>query len=171
LNEPVSTYLYALAQISATFVGFSALITLLRESLGEGVSAFEAWVTRAFIELGFSVTAAALTPTVLMLCKLDDALIWHLCSAAYGIFILIFALSYPFRRRAVSGRKTPFYIHLDVALLLCVAAVLGWIAGHAVGPVTSGLYAASVTSVLFVGGIAYLHAFGMLIKRDRSAPR
>jgi hypothetical protein len=60
-----STYLYALASISTTFVGFSALIMTVRQTLGDGLSELEAWITRTFVQLGFLVTAGAMTPLLL----------------------------------------------------------------------------------------------------------
>jgi hypothetical protein len=94
-----STYLYALASISTTFVGFSALIMMVRQTLGDGLSELEAWITRTFVQLGFLVTAGAMTPPLLALCGLSDDFIWRLCSGIIGAIMLIFVAAYPTQSR------------------------------------------------------------------------
>jgi hypothetical protein len=68
-----ATYLYALCAASTTFVGFSALIMLVRQSMGGGISELESWITRTFVQLGFKVTAGALSPVALTLCHVRAA--------------------------------------------------------------------------------------------------
>jgi hypothetical protein len=99
-----STYLYALASISTTFIGFSALIMMVRQALGDGLSELAAWITRTFVQLGFLVTADAMTPPLLALCGFSDDFIWRLCSGVIGAIMLIFVATYPTRRRAVAGK-------------------------------------------------------------------
>ena len=60
-------YLLALAAISTTFVGFSALIMLFRQALGGGVTRLDSWITLVFVQLGFLVTAGSLGPPLLSL--------------------------------------------------------------------------------------------------------
>jgi hypothetical protein len=167
-----STYLDALASISTTFVGFSALIMTVRQTLGDGLCELEAWITRTFVQLGFLVTAGAMTPPLLALCGFSDDFIWRLCSGIIGAIMLIFVATYPTRRRAVAGMPAPTFVYLDLLLLLAPIAILalnvggGNVTDVPLGP-GGGLYAAALTGVLFISGIGYLHALGALRPQSR----
>src|SRR5258708_33725667 len=110
MDTTETTFLYALASISTTFVGFSALIMMVRQTLGDGLSDLEAWITRTFVQLGFLVTAGALTPPLLALCGYADEPIWRLCSGILGAIMLSLVLTYPPRRRAVAGKSAPAFV-------------------------------------------------------------
>jgi hypothetical protein len=156
------TFLYSLAAVSTTFVGFSALIMMVRQTLGDGLSELEAWITRTFVQLGFMVTAGSLTPPLLALGRFADAAIWRLCSGVFGAMIFVFVVTYPSRRRAVAGKRAPAFVFLDLLLLLgAVALFVMNFVGRPVEP-NGGLYAGGLTSVLFVSGLGYLHALGNL---------
>jgi len=52
-----SSYFYALAAVSTTFVGFSSLIMTFRQTSGGGLSRLDSLVTQVFIQPGFAVAA------------------------------------------------------------------------------------------------------------------
>jgi hypothetical protein len=62
-----ATYLYTLAALAVSFVGFSALVMILRQTFGGEVSRLDTLITRIFIQLGFMVAAGALLPSLLSL--------------------------------------------------------------------------------------------------------
>ncbi|HEY3798023.1 MAG TPA: hypothetical protein VGL58_06675 [Caulobacteraceae bacterium] len=157
-----SAYLYVLAAVSTTFVGFSALIMTFRQATGGGLSRFESFVTQVFVHLGFLVTAGSLTPPLLALCGLDAGWIWRGCSIGVAVVVGLFGVTYPARRRAVSGAATPLVIRIDAALLAVMAlAFVSNAAGWPTAP-GAGLYAFGLTGTLFVTGLGYLHALGGL---------
>ena len=156
------TYLYALATISVTFVGFSALVIILRQTIGGEMSRLDVLVTRIFIQLGFIVTAGALLPPLLALFPLPPGLIWRISSLAAAVPSFLFAVTYPSRRHAASGARTPPVIWIDVLILLAAALVLAW---NGVGFEPSpGLFAAGLTAILFLSGWAYLQALNILLR-------
>jgi hypothetical protein len=165
--EPASAaYFYTLATIATTFVGFSALIMMLRQTFGDGLSNLEVWITRTFVQLGFLVTAGALTPPLLGLWQVREAMIWRVCSGTFGAILLIFVVTYPARRRKKSGVSTPYFVWLDLILLLGSIALFGV---NAVGrplPPNAALHAAGLTTALFVSGLGYLHALGNVRPTD-----
>jgi hypothetical protein len=124
MDATESTYRYALASISTTFVGFSALIMMVRQTLGDDLSELAAWIIRTFVQLGFLMTAGAMTPPLLALCGLSDDFIWRLCSGVIGAIMLIFVATYPTRRRAVAGKPAPVFVYLDLFLLLGPITIL-----------------------------------------------
>jgi len=164
-----TAYLYALGTISTTFVGFSAIIMIFRQTAGGGLSPLDSWITAVFIQLGFIVTAGSLSVPLLDLCGIPQATAWRLCSGIVGMLLVIFAASYPMRRRAVSGVPTPLFVWFDLLLLaVCIAALLGNAANI---PVASnpGSFAAGLTGTLFTAGVGYLHALGSLHKEAKRA--
>ena len=161
-------YFLALAAISTTFVGFSALIMLFRQALGGGVTRLDSWITLVFVQLGFLVTAGSLAPPLLSLLRLPEGLIWRACSLGAAAVIGVFSISYPSRRSAVSGVRTPIYAWADLTLLLLCT---GELTANGVGwpwPPSPGAFALGLTGVFLVATLGYLHALGAL---HRDAPR
>ena len=162
-----TAYLFALGTISTTFVGFSALILVFRQTAGGGLSKLDSWIAMVFVQLGFIVTAGSLVPPLMMLCGLAEPAVWRATSAAAALVMGVFALSYPVRRHRVSGAATPAHVWIDLALLaastlVLIANALGW-------PVAPGAAAVCVglTGVLFVAGLGFLHALGVLHRDAR----
>jgi hypothetical protein len=54
--------LYTLAALSVTFVGFSSLVVVLRQTMGGEMSQLDVLITRTFIQVGFLVAAGAMLP-------------------------------------------------------------------------------------------------------------
>jgi hypothetical protein len=158
------TYLYALASLSVTFVGFSALVIILRQTIGGEMSRLDALVTRIFIQLGFIVAAGAMLPPLLSLLGLPPVLTWRVASTAAAVPAFLFAMTYPMRRRAASGVRTPVAIWIDVVILLAAALILGGNAAGLAGEPSAGPFAAALTAILFLSGWAYLQALNILLR-------
>lgn len=159
-----TTYLYTLATLAVTFVGFSALVILLRQAFGGSLSKLEILITRIFIQLGFIVAAGALLPPLLALFGLPPPMIWRVCSLITATPSFIFAVTYPSRRRIASGVPAPLAIVADVVVLTSISVMLFLGAagiGVTAGP---GPYAASLTFILFLSGYAYLQALNLLLR-------
>jgi hypothetical protein len=167
IGDRALTYLYTLAAISVTFVGFSALVIILRQTLGGEMSKLDILITRIFIQLGFLVAAGALLPALLALLQFTDLQCWRLASVAIAVPSLLFACSYPSRRRAASGSPTPIGVWLDVIIIVVLSLMLFL---NGVGGFNSrnpGVFAFALTGILFVAGWAYLQALNTLLRRHR----
>src|SRR5215831_17216514 len=105
-----STFFGILAEVSTTFVGFAALIMSFRQTIGGGYTRLDSWITLIFVQLGFIVTAGALSAPLLLLVGLPPPVVWRVCSGAAGLVVAAFALTYPARRHAVARRKAPAYV-------------------------------------------------------------
>ena len=103
MTSAESDYLFRLAALSLSFVGFSAVVVTLRGALGGELSDRHLRLVRLYIEGGLLVTALALVPTLLNLVHVPDAVIWPLSSAAAGS-IFTFVLLIQFRRRQCDYR-------------------------------------------------------------------
>jgi hypothetical protein len=160
MELPATVYLYALGAISTTFVGFSAIIMIFRQTAGGGLSPMDSWITLVFIQLGFLVTAGSLSESLLQLCDMPSGLVWRLCSGIVGAATAVFAASYPLRRRTVTAAPTPVFVWIDLLLLTSCTLIL---LGNAVGrplPPNAGSFSVGLTGILFIAGAGYLHALG-----------
>jgi hypothetical protein len=116
------SYLQTLSTIAVTFVGFAALVIILRQALGGEMSKMDILLTRIFIQLGFMVAAGSLLPSLLGLFPWSTSVVWRLSSAIVGVPTLLFALTSPARRRVASGVPAPWGVWLDVFVLSAVGA-------------------------------------------------
>jgi hypothetical protein len=162
------SYLYTLAALSVTFVGFSSLVIVLRQTMGGEMSKLDIFITRTFIQVGFLVAAGAMLPGLLTQFELPGGSTWRLSSAVTAVPVLLFACTYPARRKAASGARTPIVIWID-ALVVFGFGILLALNALGVAVVTGpGPYIAGLTGVLFVSGWAYLQAVNTLIRHHRA---
>ena len=168
MSQLGTTYLLTLAALSVTFVGFSGLVIMLRQTLGGDMSRLDVLITRIFIQLGFIVAGAALLPELMALFAVPEELIWRTASAAAALPALLFGLTYDTRRRAASGLATPFAVWIDIGVLLSAALILilntiGLVVKPGPAP-----FALALTVILFLAGWAYLQALNMLLRRHHA---
>jgi len=162
------TYLYTLAAMSVTFVGFSSLAIVLRQTVGGEMSKLDVLITRTFIQLGFLVAAGAMLPATLTLFHLAETSTWRVSSAVTAIPVLLFGATYPVRRKRAFGARTPALVWIDVLIILLVGLLLGCNALGVVVATGPGPYVAALTGLLFVSGWAYLQAVNTLIRHHRT---
>ena len=158
-------YLFTLATLAISFVGFSALVIVLRQALGGAMSKLDVLLARIFIQLGFLVAAGAILPPMLALFPWPERVVWRISSLCVSMPTLLFAVTYPARRRAASGARTPPRVWLDVFVLILAAAALVANGTGAVGAPGAALFAASLTGILCLSGSAYLQALNILLRQ------
>lgn len=167
MNSPALTYLYTLATLAVTFVGFSALVIIMRQTLGGEMSKLDILITRIFIQLGFMVAAGCMLPPMLSIFPISDTQIWRISSIAMALPSFAFATTYPSRRKAASGVSMPLNIWIGVLCLLLLS--LGLFC-NATGLFTfsgPGPFAAALTGILFVSGWGYLQALNTMLRHHR----
>ena len=160
-----SGYLYTLATVAVTFVGFSALLLVFRQSIGGGATKYDAYFMLSFIQPNFIVTGGALLPPLLVLCGLGETMVWRVSSALTALPILLFVVTVPARRHAAIDEPIPLYIR--VLLVLQFAGALVLIANAAGRPFAPGPgpYAVAITWLLFTTAVAYLRALAISIHK------
>ena len=154
--------------MSVTFVGFSSLVIVLRQTAGGEMSKLDILITRTFIQLGFLVAGGALLPALLTLFHLGELVTWRLASAVTAVPVLAFAITYPLRRKFASGERTPPMVWIDSLIILSFALLLGCNALGVVIASGPGPYTAALTGVLFGSAWAYLQAVNTLIRHHRA---
>ncbi len=165
-----SGYLYALAGVSVTFVGFSALLLIFRQARGDPMTRYETYFVLSFIQPGFIVTAGSLLPSVFALYGLPAAAVWRASSLLLAVPILIFVATLPGRRRAATSAPTPQYVRILSFLQLLIAVYLV-MNGLGVAPAAVGPYAAAVTGLLFTTAIGYLIALKVAFEQPRGSSK
>lgn len=157
-------YLFRLAALSLSFVGFSAIVVTLRGALGGELSDRHVRLVRLYIEGGLLVTALALFPTLLNLVHVPDSIIWRASSAAAGL-IFSFVLVIQFRRRRKIEGRFPLWVVLIYALsIVAVAALWFNVAGVPFAP-RAGPYAVVLTWSLFIFGFIFVRTIELFLHR------
>ena len=167
MELPGVSYLYGLATISVTFVGFSALLLVFRQTIGGRMTSYDSYFTLSFMQVGFIVTAGGLLPQLLAFFEMSHTAVWRGSSAIMTIPIFLFVATTPGRRRAATKEPVPSYVGLLLLLQFLAGACLLL---NAVGwplPPNLALFALSLTVMLFTTGIAYLIALARALRENR----
>lgn len=164
LELPGSSYLYALATLSITFSGFSALIAVLRQTSGGAHSRYDTFLMVNYFSIGFAIAIMCLLPPLLSGWSADRGVIWRVPSAlafCLGVGVEVFSVS---RRRRVTGESTPLFVIVLLlsywpAFLLLLLSALGIGVQPGFGP-----FAASLTWIFAAAAIDYITALGVLFR-------
>ena len=148
MTSTESDYLFRLATLSLSFVGFSAVVVTLRGALGGELSDRHLRLVRLYIEGGLLVTALALVPTLLTLLHIPDTVTWPLSSAAAAsVFSVVLLIQFRRRRMVEPGRFPPWVVITYAGSIVAVAGLWLNVAGIPFSP-SAGPYAVVLTWAL-----------------------
>lgn len=165
MTSAESDYLFRLAALSFSFVGFSAIVVSLRGALGGELSDRHLRLVRLYIEGGLLVTALALVPTLLNLIHVPDAIIWPLSSAAAGsVFTVVLLIQFGRRRTIEPGRFPAWVVLIYVLSIVAVASLWFNVAGVPFRP-NVGPYAVVLTWALFIFGFIFVRTIELFLHR------
>ena len=124
-----ATLLYTLAGLMITFAGFSTLLLALRPATGAKLPLLDKYLARTVMTHIFVLTAAALLPALLALYDIQEKWIWRGSAVLFALPMLSLQVTYPRRRRKVSGEAPPraifaVFVVLGAAVTL---AMLGYV--------------------------------------------
>jgi len=120
MESPEFAHLYTLAALAMTFVGFSVIVMVLRQSLGHKLTRFDILLAHVYMEFGLMISAGSLVPPLLMRWELSPSMVWRVSSVVAALPLIIFAVTYPRRRRAASGEPSPFYALFNSFVVLLI---------------------------------------------------
>jgi hypothetical protein len=131
MELPGTAYLFTLATLSMTFVGFCAIVIVLRQTIGKEVSGWHVVLMRLYIETGFWAAAFSMLPPLLALCGLPHTAVWRTSSIVIAVVLVSYGAVYPKRRRAMTAEPVPLRRWLPIVIfsLLVVVGLLGNAAG------------------------------------------
>jgi hypothetical protein len=110
--------LLTLAEVSATFAGFAALVTLFARRRLEGTAAHDLLRLRLVIGASVVVVMAALTPVAIAGFGLTEKLTWQLSAVIFLALIYMLIGSFILSYRAVKGSFPPDKLAVSIALIL-----------------------------------------------------
>jgi len=165
-----SAYLYALAQIAITFAGFTALFMILRQATGRTGTKYDVFGIRNYFFLSFLIIAGAMLPSLLAAFSLPQPLIWRIASIIVGIPLIGFLVSFPFRRRALTGVRLPLSMWPQQIIFILIVATLLINAVGILGEPNLGLFELGITLILFDLFYAILLTLGMVFGIEPVGP-
>jgi hypothetical protein len=163
MELPNSAYLYTLALIAVGFVGFSAIVLILRQSAGSTLSSLDTIVARLFMTRGFMITYLSILPILLAAFEISQSAVWRISSAIAGISLVAMHVGYQILRGRITGEPTPLHLwfYTGSGLLLGIVLLVNsvGIAPTAVG----AIYVTVVTLDMVQASIAFVQHFGFMI--------
>jgi len=163
MESPGASYLYTLAILGISFMGFAAIVMLLRETLGGQVRAFDVLFARVYMEFAVIVVMGAMLPPLLMLWELPTGAVWYLSSGVVGVPLLGIALTYPTRRRAATGQPTPPYVRVNMAIILLISLTLLIAATGVLHERSGPTFMTALTFFLTAVLVAWLRALSIIL--------
>jgi len=154
-----SGYLYTIATVGMTFAGLSMLTMILRQILGGGMTKWDSFVTRTWVQLGFMTAFGSMLPPLLMLFGPPAPIAWRISSGVLAVILGSWALTFPSRRHAVNPTRLPLQVVI-YSLSMDIAALA--LAANAVvvpSELLAGVYAAAVTAIQTGAGLLFLFAY------------
>ena len=110
--------LLTLAEVSATFAGFAALVTLFARRRLEGAAAHDLLRLRLVIGVSVVVVMAALIPVAIAGLGFDEKLTWQLSAAIFLLLIYFVIGSFIVSYATVKGSFPPDRLAVLVAVVL-----------------------------------------------------
>ena len=125
--------LLTLAEVSATFAGFAALVTLFARRRLEGGAAHDLLRLRLVIGVSIAAVMGALIPVAIAGYGLTETTTWKLSSAVFLVLIYFVIGSFVASYSSVRGSFPPDKLAVTVALVLEVfiqASLISVLFGH-----------------------------------------
>lgn len=164
-----SGYLYCLAALSMSFVGFSAVVVTLQGALGGELSDRHLRLVRLYIEGGLLVTALALVPALLDLLHVPATVTWPLSSAAAGSIFTFVLLTQFRRRRMIEPGRLPAWVVVTYALSIVAVAGLWFNVAGFPFPPGMGPYAVALTWAFCIFGFIFVRTIELFLHRSPRA--
>src|SRR5436189_7588 len=80
-------YLFNLSLLAITFTAVSALVMLLRQTMGGKLSNFDVYLLVTYISLGFVIVVGCLLPPLLTLFSPSPAILWLVASLVAALLL------------------------------------------------------------------------------------
>ncbi len=159
-----SGYFFALAALSMAFVGFSAIVVVLRQGTGKALSKLHVLFTKLFVELGLMATAFAMLSPTLSICGIAEPLLWQLSSAIVLITLVPWLIAYPMRRLKAApkqGLPLRWYIMTAVGSAVAVSLLIN-ISGALFAP-GPGPIAIATVFILSYASVAFIATYSTFL--------
>jgi hypothetical protein len=164
-----ATLLYTLAGLMITFAGFSTLLFVVRQAAGAKLSLLDRFLARTVMTHIFVLAAAALLPALFALFDVKEEWIWRGSSVLFGVPMLLLQVTYPQRRRKVTGEGPPFAI-FAVFVVLGATVTLVMLSYVLTGlPYSAAAYITALTIDFFTVIFGFMTALDVVMKQPTKA--
>lgn len=160
-----ATFLYTLAGLMVTFVGFSALLFVIRQAAGAKLSLLDRFIVRNIMTYTFVLTAAALLPALLALFGIGEDSIWRISGVLFALPMLALQVTYPARRRQVVGELPPFPIFAVFVVLGSVVTAAMLVCLLAGAQYAAAIYIAALAIDFFTVVFGFLNALDIIMQQ------
>ena len=171
MESPATSYLYTMAILGMSFMGFAAVVMLLRQTLGSHLRAFDTLFARVYMEFGLIATIGAMLPSLLMFWELPPAAVWRVSSSLLGISLLVFTVTYPARRRAASREPTPRYVRANLSILLMISLTFLLAATGVLHERSGRIFLTALTAFLTFAVGTWLRTLKLILVPDQADVR
>lgn len=160
-----SGYLYTVAILGMTFIGFSAIVMLLRQTVGLKLRPFDALFAHVYMEFGLIISVGAMLPPLVRFWEASPSMVWQISSGLVGIPLLLFGLTYPARRRAASGERTPLYVRINVSIVILISLALLTNASGVLQGRAAAVFLSALTAFMIFAVGTWLRALNLILVR------
>jgi hypothetical protein len=157
-----AAYLYTIAVIGITFIGFSAIVMMLRQTSGQSLEQFDILIAHVYMEFGLIVSVGSLLPPLFSFWGLHSEVVWRISSTLVGGALLLFSLTYRRRRRKAIRESLPWYTKLNIAIIILIGVVF---VGNACGIIReqmSAIYLSAITAFMTFAIASWLRALSII---------
>ena len=169
MDPQAASFLHALATIAITFAGFSALITVLRQTAGERLTRFDTFMMVNYFQIGFSLTIGCLLPEVFASCGAGVNASWRAASATVAVLGIYIWVDSVIRRRGATPIGLPLVAHVNRAAYLPGFLILLLNAFGLLVSREGGVFAAVMTFMLAMSGTDYISGLNVLFREGASS--
>jgi hypothetical protein len=113
MELPGATFLYNFSLIAVTFAAVSAIVMLLRQTMGGKLSNFDIHLITAYVSGGFALTLGAVMPPLFWLGGFGPGFCWGVSSGLAAFLVAAYLASIIRRRRKASGPRIPRMVLID----------------------------------------------------------
>jgi hypothetical protein len=108
MDPLVAAYLETIAVLSMSFIGFSAIVILLRQSDGRKFSAWDAFVAHVYMENGLIAIVGALLPPLFEFWQLSSTAAFRLASGFMALVLFLCSATVPRAVTLLPANPRPF---------------------------------------------------------------
>ena len=157
-----AAYLYTIAVIGITFIGFSAIVMMLRQTSGQSLQRFDILIAHVYMEFGLIVSVGSLLPPLFSFWGLGSETVWRVSSVLVGASLLLFSLTYPPRRRKAIRESLPWYTKINIAVIILLGVVFVGNAGGIVQEQMPAVYLSALTVFMTFTVASWLRALSII---------
>ena len=119
-----SAYLYNVAALAMTFVGFCAVVLVLRQARDKEVTDLQRMHSHGYIEVALSSVAIAILPLLLAVCGLPETRTWQWSSAIIAVGLSVYTAYILNAFYRISRSKIPRYVFVNQLITVPVILLL-----------------------------------------------